>query len=192
MTDLHKAALQRILEVQRTAINDSDAWTEVKLIAREALASPDDSDPNAPWLTEAHTLCTDAGIMPGHISDRLVMLRAKYEAALAAPVVQECQFPLCHNKEYQDAVAAQVVAELYTGVLVPPGFALVPMEPTPEMVAAAGATPGMRAIDEAAAHTQVRRGRPISDEAVAEGAPLVQAYRAMLAAAPKPKEQTCN
>ncbi|MES3011970.1 MAG: hypothetical protein V4738_14370 [Pseudomonadota bacterium] len=63
---------------------------------REALAAPDDSNPNAAWLTEAHALCTDAGIMPGHISDRLVMLRAKYETALAAPVVPQIDYTVIH------------------------------------------------------------------------------------------------
>ena len=35
----------------------------------------DDADHNAPWLTEAHMLCTDLEIPPGHITERLQALR---------------------------------------------------------------------------------------------------------------------
>jgi hypothetical protein len=45
-------------------------------------AAPTDADENAPWLTLAHTICADAGIQPGHITDRLKTLRDLLEAAL--------------------------------------------------------------------------------------------------------------
>lgn len=37
----------------------------------------DDKDSNAPWLTEAHMLCTDAGIPHGNIIERIKALREK-------------------------------------------------------------------------------------------------------------------
>lgn len=42
-----------------------------------------DRDRNAPWLTLAHTLCTDAGVPQGHIADRLDGLRAALAKAMA-------------------------------------------------------------------------------------------------------------
>lgn len=40
---------------------------------------PPEADPNAPWLTEAHMLCSDHGIPAGHITDRLRALRQKLD-----------------------------------------------------------------------------------------------------------------
>lgn len=37
----------------------------------------DSMNANAPWLTIAHTLCTDQGVAQGHISQRLFMLNRK-------------------------------------------------------------------------------------------------------------------
>jgi hypothetical protein len=37
-------------------------------------------DENAPWLTTAHIICSDAGIAHGHIADRLKSLRDKLDA----------------------------------------------------------------------------------------------------------------
>lgn len=51
--------------------------------------SPSLVDPNAPWLTEAHLLCNDAGIPPGHISFRLKALRERFAPA---PVQSEAGF----------------------------------------------------------------------------------------------------
>lgn len=51
--------------------------------ARTALQSipmQKDTSENAPWLTLAHIICADAGVPPGHISDRLKALRDKLEA----------------------------------------------------------------------------------------------------------------
>jgi len=50
-----------------------------------APAAPADADPNAPWLTAAHSLCSDHGIPVGHISKRLEALREALSAP-AAPV----------------------------------------------------------------------------------------------------------
>lgn len=91
--------------------------------------------------------------------------------ALAKPDDTGCKFPICHNKEYQDAVAAQVMAELYTGVVVPPGYALVPVEPTPKMLEAS-----FKASDA----WQMSETKEELD---------VWIYRAMLAAAPQPKDK---
>lgn len=46
-----------------------------------AIQHANDCDPSAPWLTVAHTLCTDYLIEQGHISDRLEGLRKKIEHA---------------------------------------------------------------------------------------------------------------
>lgn len=48
-----------------------------------------DQDPNAPWLSEAHALCADMGIPPGHITDRIRALREKLGAAEPVGVVDE-------------------------------------------------------------------------------------------------------
>lgn len=45
-------------------------------------AAPTEADENAPWLTLAHIICANAGIEPGHITDRLKTLRDLLEAAL--------------------------------------------------------------------------------------------------------------
>lgn len=68
------------------------------------------------------------------------------------------------------------------------GWQLVPIEPTAEMIEAAGNTPGMQAIDSASATHQLR-GNPLPAAAFADGSPLHQAYRAMLAAAPSAPNQ---
>lgn len=44
-------------------------------------AQPADSDPNAEWLTTAHLICAEAGIAPGHISERLRILRDRLSEA---------------------------------------------------------------------------------------------------------------
>lgn len=49
---------------------------------RRLKAAPDnqqDADPNAPWLSLAHMICTDSGIPPGHITSRLEALRGKLD-----------------------------------------------------------------------------------------------------------------
>ena len=36
-----------------------------------------ETDPNAPWLTLAHIICSEAGIAPGNIESRLTILRQR-------------------------------------------------------------------------------------------------------------------
>lgn len=43
-------------------------------------SQPADSNPNAEWLTTAHLICAEAGIAPGHISERLTELRDRLSA----------------------------------------------------------------------------------------------------------------
>lgn len=39
-----------------------------------------DANENAPWMSLAHMLCTDAGIEPGHLTERLTKLRDLFDA----------------------------------------------------------------------------------------------------------------
>jgi hypothetical protein len=76
---------------------------------REMLAPPaDDTDENAPWLTLAHSICTDAGIEQGHITDRLTLLRDKL-AAQPTPAVSEFPAGAIHNAE----AFANILEEMY-------------------------------------------------------------------------------
>jgi hypothetical protein len=45
-----------------------------------------DSDPNAPWLALAHTICADAGIPAGKITWRLEVLHGLLQAPVAQPL----------------------------------------------------------------------------------------------------------
>ena len=67
----------------------------------------------------------------------------------------------------------------------PEDWRLVPIKPTPEMMEAAGATPGMKAVDNLAVTHFARTGHD-SLAGKGEGSPLQQAWRAMLGAAPPP------
>jgi hypothetical protein len=40
-------------------------------------SSMTETDPNAPWLTLAHIICSEAGIAPGNIEARLTILRQR-------------------------------------------------------------------------------------------------------------------
>jgi hypothetical protein len=51
--------------------------TEVQDYARQGVAAALERERNAPWLTEAHALCADHDIEPGHITDRIAALREK-------------------------------------------------------------------------------------------------------------------
>lgn len=76
---------------------------------------------------------------------------------------------------------------------VPEGMALVPMEPTPEMLGAAQDTPGMKAVNGFIAEGLNRYGRSRSPYTWPGGdSPLAQAWRAMLSALNQgqPKEPT--
>lgn len=79
-----------------------------------------------------------------------------------------CKYPTCHSEEYQQVVTAQITAELWTGVVVPPGYALVPLEPTLEMCEAGNAF------------------QP--DCCITMVANMRRQYRAMLKAAPQPPQ----
>lgn len=52
----------------------------------------EDSDPNALWLTLAHTICSDMGIAQGHITDRLLELQK-----LVKPILPEKNPPPYHE-----------------------------------------------------------------------------------------------
>jgi hypothetical protein len=67
----------RYLEQQNRALLSQSAQPQVS----------DETDLNAPWLTIAHAICTDAGIPQGHITDRLTKLREK--SAQPVPSVPE-------------------------------------------------------------------------------------------------------
>lgn len=54
-----------------------DAALAEPAVVKDSLTA--DADPNAPWLTEAHTLCADLGIPPGHISELVKALRGIVE-----------------------------------------------------------------------------------------------------------------
>lgn len=56
--------------------------TEYARAALQAAPVQEDTSENAPWLTLAHIICADAGVPPGHISDRLKVLRDKLEASV--------------------------------------------------------------------------------------------------------------
>lgn len=86
---------------------------------------------------------------------------------------------------YASPVAAAPQGDAIT---VPQGWKLVPLEPTPEMTAAAAATPGIQAID-GASQVHQARGYPLPASAFLDGSPLEQAWRAMLAASPTLNEQ---
>jgi hypothetical protein len=52
---------------------------EAKVLKKQAT----EADPNAPWLTEAHMLCSDNGIQHGNITERIRALRDKLEKQAA-------------------------------------------------------------------------------------------------------------
>ena len=83
--------------------------------------------------------------------------------------------------DHQAGAPAEIPAAAVEGEM--PGWKFVPLEPTEEMLRAAAQTPGIRAIDDASRMHQLR-GNPINKAAVSDGSPLLQAWRAMLAAAP--------
>lgn len=84
MTTSPKTTKDEALKLALEILEKGDLLCEVTAasILREALAQPaaDDADPNAPWLTEAHMLCSDQGIPLGHITARIRALRDKLDA----------------------------------------------------------------------------------------------------------------
>lgn len=81
LASAHQAWLAWQAALASQAAPDSGALT----MAGAAKGRQGEADPNAPWLSEAHALCSDAGIPPGHISDRIRALRDK-QTAQAEPV----------------------------------------------------------------------------------------------------------
>jgi hypothetical protein len=67
---------------------------------------------------------------------------------------------------------------------VPAGWKLVPVEPTEAMLRAAENTPGMMAVDKIVVSHQLRSTHNRVTGWPGEGSPVVQAYKAMLAASP--------
>jgi len=49
---------------------------------------PSDQDPNAPWLSSAHILCTEHGIPQGEITERIDALRDKLSSPPSTEVLQ--------------------------------------------------------------------------------------------------------
>ncbi len=52
-----------------------DSWDDQPLYFN----NPEAADKNAPWLTDAHALCSDMGIPPGRMVRRIAALRLKIE-----------------------------------------------------------------------------------------------------------------
>lgn len=67
----------------------------------------------------------------------------------------------------------------------PADMVLVPREPTRDMLDAGAQTPAMLAIGNASTITQLRSGVSLPPETFKDGPAMLQAYRAMIAAAPK-------
>ena len=68
----------------------------------------------------------------------------------------------------------------------PPGHVVVPVEPTEAMVLAGAMTEGMKAVDALSTLSQIRMSRDQRPNGwPGVDAPLVQAYRAMIAARPE-------
>lgn len=62
-----------------------------KVFAAAGASPQPDADPNAPWLSDAHCLCADQGIPPGHITDRIRALRDKLEQPSQAGELSELE-----------------------------------------------------------------------------------------------------
>ena len=61
-------------QVTSENVSTFTGWTP---LPTERKPDASEADANAPWLTEAHSLCADLGIPPGNISARLAALREK-------------------------------------------------------------------------------------------------------------------
>jgi hypothetical protein len=83
-------------DAARKALLASDA--QLRALLDAPVAAPADADPNAPWLSLAHMICSDAGSPPGHITARLEALRDKIDAPVAAPA--EPPATKCSHCEY--------------------------------------------------------------------------------------------
>jgi hypothetical protein len=74
-----------IAEITKRLERENMHYTLIDFARAVMQAASADADHNAPWLTLAHIICTDAGIAQGRIEARLNALRDKLEAASAAP-----------------------------------------------------------------------------------------------------------
>lgn len=82
---LDRSALLDLFDAYAESTRDGVFDERARSIAAQIVVAfdgqwQDDADPNAPWLTEAHMLCTDQGIAAGHITERLRALREKLAA----------------------------------------------------------------------------------------------------------------
>jgi hypothetical protein len=68
-----------------------------------------EANPNAPWLTLAHALCSDQDIDAGHITDRLKALREKLDEAKAAEGLNICPVCATVSEATSDAVDASIL-----------------------------------------------------------------------------------
>jgi hypothetical protein len=82
--------LEQTDEAWRKALDEKDA------LRRSISDSVKEADANAPWMTEAHMLCSDHGIPHGLLTERIRALRRQLEdegiqseAALAAQAARE-------------------------------------------------------------------------------------------------------
>jgi hypothetical protein len=57
----------------------SAPYRAMQLCEYAQASEPQDADPNAPWLTKAHMLCTDHGVPQGNIEWRLEVLRGVFK-----------------------------------------------------------------------------------------------------------------
>lgn len=84
----HDAALARLAELDTAHCGIKDLrdykWLDPQcagggcqslVIAAGGASTAKDANPNAPWLSEAHMLCTDLEIPPGDITERIQALR---------------------------------------------------------------------------------------------------------------------
>lgn len=92
-TPAQRLEIGQLLSAIRIAEGIAEEWQLRGSLNRQSTqpATPD-SDPNAPWLSLAHTVCAEAGIPPGHISHRLEQLRDLTQRhrleSLAAPAAE--------------------------------------------------------------------------------------------------------
>lgn len=78
---LAETADERLKDLVQRRLMYANTAAITALSAQPYAVQPTDADQNAPWLTLAHTICSDAGIPVGHITDRLNALRDRLDAA---------------------------------------------------------------------------------------------------------------
>lgn len=83
VASMNEAHLAKSEDWKQACFESADRSIENIRAALAATPAPE-ADPNAPWLTEAHMLCTEQGIPQGHIADRIKALRVALDAPEAA------------------------------------------------------------------------------------------------------------